>query len=442
MLFVQETVFSMAPGRTAVSNNTSVPPDILRDFEVLRQQYLKNPHDVPVINALGIIYARVQQTEQALMLWRQGITVDPTYIHFYNNIGSALKTQKRYDEARNVFISGLKVAPSYWIYYNLGLLDWEIGHWAEAARSFEAALLYNSEFEPAKRKLKEMGFPLPKGLPQNRLPSDASFAMEPKPPVSIAPFISELPDPLEYKVAIEEKPFAVKSKPVKSRVPESDNRVDIAQPATLTVDFLVDSIKRKIKDSEPKVIALTFDDGPHPTLTRQLLDYLKSENVSATFFVIGSRAEAYPDLLMRMKQERHEIANHGWTHKSLVSMGASRASSELERTAELVGALTGKIPVAVRPPFGHTSKSIESMIHQKGWHQIMWDADSRDWQDGNSTRIIRRIVRDFRQGGIILFHDIHSGCLRSLPVLIPALKKCGFRFVTITELIGIFQAAS
>ncbi|MBF0548102.1 MAG: polysaccharide deacetylase family protein [Candidatus Riflebacteria bacterium] len=448
------------PGKFALFadvRDPSVPPDILRDFEHLRVLYQNNPRDIPTINALGILYAKVQQTDQAILLWKMGLNIDPTYVHFYNNIGSALKAQKKYSEARQVYYQGLKLAPSYWIYYNLGILDWELGQWGEAARNFEACVKLNPGFEPAKIKLREMGFPVPESVspPPGRLGENLNLALEPKPPVSIAGLVDNLPESQSVAPAEEEddpsqpaieEPDPESERPGPHGTSGSDSRKipteRVLPPSYATIDSIAESARKSIKPSEPKVVALTFDDGPHPTLTPQLLDFLKKENVAATFFVIGSRAEVYPDMLIRMVAERHEIGNHGWTHRSLVNLGSSKASAELEKTAQLVGALTGKMPSLVRPPFGHTNSSIENMIHKNGWHQIMWDADSRDWQNGSTSQIIRRVMKDLKPRGIILFHDIHPGALRALPILIPALKKAGFRFVTVSELIGIMQAAS
>ena len=194
--------------------------------------------------------------------------------------------------------------------------------------------------------------------------------------------------------------------------------------------------------ADKKRIALTFDDGPHATLTPLLLDFLKANKVPSTFFVLGSRAETYPDLVSKMANEGHEVANHTWKHISLANQTTSKGLASLVKTADLIAGLTGKSCNFVRPPFGHTNARVRNMIESQGWHQVMWDADSRDWQETSSRRILWRVLRELTPNGIILFHDIHPGALQVLPVLVPALKMCGFQFVTISELFKIPNEAS
>ena len=189
-------------------------------------------------------------------------------------------------------------------------------------------------------------------------------------------------------------------------------------------------------------VALTFDDGPHATLTPKLLDFLRANRVHSTFFVLGSRAETYPDIVSRMAAEGHEVGNHTWKHKSLARQSSEAGKATLVQTADLVSALTGKPCRLVRPPFGHTNRRVRNLIHSLGWHHIMWDADSRDWQERSTRRMILRVLREFTPNGIVLFHDIHPGALRVLPVLVPALKHCGFKFVTISELFAIPRETS
>ena len=121
-----------APARQAGFDQYN-PPDLLKDFEVLRRRIRENPRDVAAINSIGIIYARAGKLEDAIRLWRHGLSVDPRYIHLYNNLGSALKQKGLRDEARLVFKTGLNFSASFCIGYNLGLLEKEEGNPAAAA---------------------------------------------------------------------------------------------------------------------------------------------------------------------------------------------------------------------------------------------------------------------------------------------------------------------
>ncbi|HOY66456.1 MAG TPA: polysaccharide deacetylase family protein [Candidatus Ozemobacteraceae bacterium] len=425
----------------AVQSDPSTPPDLMKDFEVLRQQLEQNPRDVGVLNSMGIIYARAGRLPDAMVLWQRGLAIDPKYVHLYNNLGSALKTQKRYDEALRVFAAGLRVEPSYWLYHNLGLLYKETGRRNEAITSFQAALRTNPRFEPAARKLAELGVQVPPttawahvpGIPQLPLPGEF------KPPVmdgnlglddSVALGRRDAPVPPDRLPP----PAGAPERTAVVRRPSPPARIEPAEP--YTIDTCAAAISRLSGGGGAKLVALTFDDGPHAAYTRQLLDYFRAQGVKATFFVLGSRAEAYPDLITRMSEEGHEIANHTWSHKSLVNQGSGAGLGELRRTSDMIAMLTGSSPRLVRPPYGHTNARVRGMIQGQGWREVMWDADSRDWAGGSSDRMLARVVRSFSPECIVLFHDIHPGALRVLPVLVPALKKCGYRFVTVSQLLG------
>ncbi len=434
------------PLRAAIGGDRadpSTPPDLMKDFEMLRQQLAQNPRDVGVLNSMGILYARAGRLQDAMVLWQRGLAIDARYVHLYNNLGSALKTQKRYDEALKVFSAGLRVEQSFWLHYNLGLLHKELGKRNEAAMSFVAALQLNPNFEPASRKLQEMGlkppspgaFPHVPGIPSLPLPGDI------KPPVldgnlgiSDSYGLGKGDTPVPPNELPELPGSQGSRKTAVAKRPSPPARIEPATP--YTIDSCAAAISRISGGSGSKLVALTFDDGPHAAYTRQLLDYFKTQGVHATFFVLGSRAEAYPDLLARMSGEGHEVANHTWNHHSLVNMGSAAGISELKRSAEMISMLTGKSPRLVRPPYGHTNARVRGMLQSQGWREVLWDSDSRDWAGGSSDRMLARVVRSFSPECIVLFHDIHPGALRVLPVLIPALKKCGYRFVTVSQLLG------
>ncbi|HNV68436.1 MAG TPA: polysaccharide deacetylase family protein [Candidatus Ozemobacteraceae bacterium] len=434
---VRETAVSAPETRTGSQAagqsspiDPSIPRDIVRDFEVLRQQLAQHPRDVAILNSLGILYARVGQLNDALSVWQRALEYDPRYVHLYNNIGSALKTQKRFAEARQVFQRGLQVAPSYWIHYNLGLLEKELGRLADAAICFQMALRMNPKFEPAQQKMREIaaaaaGYPVDGN---SSMRTELPFPFEVKPPVSV-----------EGTPQTEDAEDEDQGPPVRRWGGTNRGSSDVGPVSTVAECVAV--LGRHQPGRFGKTIALTFDDGPHPSYTTQLLEYLRSQGVRATFFVLGSRAETYPHLITRMSDEGHELANHTWSHRSLVNQSQSAALSEMRRTSELLSGLTGRSPRLVRPPYGHTNAKVARLIHGQGWHQIMWDADSRDWAGGSSQAMLQRVMRQFSPGGIVLFHDIHPGMLRVLPVLIPALKQCGYRFVTVSELMALDPAS-
>ncbi|MBU1106256.1 MAG: polysaccharide deacetylase family protein [Candidatus Riflebacteria bacterium] len=410
------------------------PPDLMKDFEALRQRIRQNPRDVAALNSLGIIYAQAGKLDDATRLWRYALGIDPNYIHLYNNLGSALKQLGRKDEARIIFRTGLTRSSSYWIYYNLGLLEKEGSNLPVAATCFKSCLQQHPGFEPALKQLAELGYHVQ--LPATKAARPLSLGSY-KPPVETGniDFYPLYPDGVETqpsgKTWSSGSNYAAK--------PSRSTTITPFTPLSLAdCDQIIKTFKADPKD---RFIALTFDDGPHHTLTREILDILGREGAKGTFFVVGNRAETYPDILTRMIAEGHDVGNHSWEHNSLTKSSRPQALQSLQRTNELISGITGKACLIVRPPFGQTNQSVKGLIHGQGWHEIMWDSDSRDWENKNPDRILSRVMRSVSPGSIVLFHDIHPGAAQMLPTLIKAFKANGYRFITISELIAIRSAS-
>lgn len=184
-------------------------------------------------------------------------------------------------------------------------------------------------------------------------------------------------------------------------------------------------------------VAMTFDDGPHPTLTPRLLDILRERRIRATFYVIGSRVRAYPQLTRRIVAEGHELGNHTWAHPFLSRHGASRVLSELDRCAQIIFETIGHVPVTMRPPYGAITERQSAMIFaERNIPTIMWSVDPQDWRRPGSGVVARRIVEGARGGSIILAHDIHAPTVNAMPAALDGLIARGFRFVPISTLLG------
>ncbi|MEI8309624.1 MAG: polysaccharide deacetylase family protein [Verrucomicrobiota bacterium] len=189
---------------------------------------------------------------------------------------------------------------------------------------------------------------------------------------------------------------------------------------------------------EGPYIALTFDDGPHPTLTPKLLDILKEKGVKATFFVLGQCVAANPAVLQRAAAEGHEIGNHSWDHKALPKGGGAGVASEIDQTNAAIQSATGKKPTLVRPPYGATTASITKRLNEEyGLKVIMWDVDPLDWKVRNSAHVKAEILKSTKPGSIVLSHDIHPTTVDAMAETIDALKEKGFKFVTVSELIAM-----
>jgi peptidoglycan/xylan/chitin deacetylase (PgdA/CDA1 family) len=184
-------------------------------------------------------------------------------------------------------------------------------------------------------------------------------------------------------------------------------------------------------------LALTFDDGPHPTLTPQLLDLLKVNGIRATFYLIGSRVARHPRLAARIAAEGHEIGNHTWSHPSLYDHSDGAVLRQIDRASEAVRAATGLTPVTMRPPYGNFYPPQRLMLHKaRGMPTVLWSVDPEDWRRPGSAVVADRIVTQSHPGDVVLAHDTHGATVRAMPATLTGLHGRGFRFVTVSELIG------
>lgn len=186
------------------------------------------------------------------------------------------------------------------------------------------------------------------------------------------------------------------------------------------------------RQAENPRIALTFDDGPHPAYTEQLLDGLKERGVHATFFVTGEHAQLHPDLILRMKEEGHLIGNHTYSHIQLCSGNKKTFREELVRTNEILEGITGEEVLYVRPPYGSWDKALEKELNM---FPILWTIDPTDWSCLNADTVVRRVVGKAKENGIILLHDYYETSVEAALQIVDELTEEGYSFVTVDELV-------
>lgn len=195
-----------------------------------------------------------------------------------------------------------------------------------------------------------------------------------------------------------------------------------------------------------KVIALTFDDGPDAKFTPPVLDVLRAYRAKATFFVVGTQIEYYPDVLRQVAAAGHEIGSHTYSHPRLGGISQDRLRKELERSADLIRETCGVTPVCFRPPYGSLNAAATQVLRDYGYSIILWDKelDSRDWERPGVDKIVGRIIKYARPGGIILMHDgggYRSQTVTALPKILKQLGDQGYRFVTVSELLRLSEQA-
>ncbi len=197
----------------------------------------------------------------------------------------------------------------------------------------------------------------------------------------------------------------------------------------------------RVATREP-VVALTFDDGPHATLTPQLLDVLKAHGVRATFFVIGMNVEQNPDVLRRIAAEGHEIGNHSWSHPNLAKLPEAAFRAQLQDTHDLIARTVGQGPLFMRPPYGDLTPAQGNLAAADfGYRVVLWSVDPDDWKEPSRPVLLHRVFSGAKPGDIILLHDIHAPTVEAVPALIEGLRRRGLRFVTVSELLAREPAA-
>lgn len=183
---------------------------------------------------------------------------------------------------------------------------------------------------------------------------------------------------------------------------------------------------------DPKKIALTFDDGPHPYYTEQLLDGLKERGAKASFFVMGKQAEAHPELVQRMQTEGHLVGNHTYSHLQLKKGNRENFKSELVKTNELIQEITGEEPQYVRPPYGSWDKSFESELTMI---PVLWTIDPMDWCSSDVGGIVRKVTKKAEENAVILMHDEYKSSVTAALEIVDILQKQGYEFVTVDEIL-------
>ena len=223
------------------------------------------------------------------------------------------------------------------------------------------------------------------------------------------------------------------------RRPVSDFLQPVRRALGIAFSGLFPTITR-VRTTE-KVMALTFDDGPDPVWTPLMLDTLKRLGVTATFFLIGSRAIQFPDLVEQIKSEGHEIGNHSWSHSSLPTLSSEQVAPEIVRTEGVLAPYGSKL---MRPPYGDQTHSTWRAVRKLGYRVVLWNISGGDWNWSDAEAIAQRIVSRAAPGAIVLLHDSLQSygdeSFRDRSATLAAVELCverlpDYRFTTVTDLL-------
>jgi peptidoglycan/xylan/chitin deacetylase (PgdA/CDA1 family) len=199
------------------------------------------------------------------------------------------------------------------------------------------------------------------------------------------------------------------------------------------IHLLGDSVIR-IETSE-KVVALSFDDGPHPTHTPRMLDLLDRHAVKASFFMMGRNVERWPDTAREVLRRGHEVGNHSYSHPRLIFMSPARVRAEIERTDALLRGIGVVGPIQFSPPHGAKLVILPYVLRQMGKIAVYSDTDAEEWKRPPAAVMVESVMSAVGPGSVIGFHDTAGDeTLRAVDEVVSRLLAAGYRFVRVSEL--------
>lgn len=189
-----------------------------------------------------------------------------------------------------------------------------------------------------------------------------------------------------------------------------------------------------------KPFALTFDDGPWPEYTEEILQILAEHQAKATFYMVGEVVREYPKIALKVRDAGHAIGNHSWSHPSR----PRDAAAQVQRTNAQIKKVVGFTPTTFRPPYGLLKNGMAKEAMKQRQAVLIWSADSGDWKKPGAQRIANRIINQATPGGVALMHDgggTRAQTVAALPIVLRELKARGYRFVTVPELLRLRYVA-
>ena len=183
------------------------------------------------------------------------------------------------------------------------------------------------------------------------------------------------------------------------------------------------------------MLALTFDDGPS-THTERLLDAFAAHGGKGTFYVVGNMISNRPDTLKRMSEEGHEIGGHSWDHRQLTKLSTEDLTDQIMNTRAKIYDITGLDAVTMRPPYGSYNDQVKEVCKELGIVMVNWSVDTLDWKYKDADTVYNAVMKDAKDGAIILCHDLHKTTVAAMERAIPDLIAQGYQLVTVSELLS------
>jgi len=187
--------------------------------------------------------------------------------------------------------------------------------------------------------------------------------------------------------------------------------------------------------TDDKICAVSFDAAWGAEDTDLLIEILKNYNVKATFFVVGDWVDKFPEEVKKLSDAGHDVMNHSDTHPYMTRLDNNTLIQEVEKCSEKIENITNKKVKLFRAPYGDYNSKVISKLNELGYYTIQWDVDSLDWKDLSPDEIYTRVTQKTKNGSIILFHNAAKHTPETLPKILDKLKKDGFKFKKISEMI-------
>lgn len=241
----------------------------------------------------------------------------------------------------------------------------------------------------------------------------------------------ELEDRIEILIYIYQENGGMVQKNIQKMEIDVYNDVILKQSKMVDVSLEYDSYYQRVIDKDKPMVALTFDDGPNHN-TSLVLDILEKYGVKATFFLLGCNISGNEKVIARMKEMDMEIGNHMYSHKLITRLNDEKVKEELKKVDDLVFDIVEEYPTLIRPSYGTYNRHAKELVDRP---IITWNVDTMDWKYHSSKRIANRVMKDVRDGSIVLMHDIYRATANSLDKFIPKLLDEGYQLVTVSELL-------
>jgi len=395
-----------------------------------------NPRDVAALNAYGIEQAKAGDLIGAIRTWRHALDIAPDYVHFYNNIGSALRRLGYAAESLAWYQASLRVQPTYWTWYNLGLLHEDGKRREDARRAYHEALRLCPSFSQAEERL----WRLNRAFDDARAKTPVTVKLPP-----VTPDISTKPVTEPVSAAIAKRPSPIPASPLTEKRAPGKKQVETPEkpepseepeePEPAAEREAPPMYQHPLPGDSGGQVFLTFDGGADADGVDAILGALKARGLKTTFFLTGQWVKSYPELGRRILADGHEIANHSMRHPNMAAWGKDKIAAELQKAEAAMQTVLGRrFAPFFRFPFGAQNRRVEAIVEELGYKPVYWNIDTLDWKEPSVASIQQRVRLRVRRGSVILMHVGSKTGAKALPRMLDELSGRGFRPSRLSDL--------